>query len=34
MENTIQFNHNYDLGRTYAVDVNFNKEDLLLHTRI
>jgi hypothetical protein len=29
MENTIQFNHNYDRGRTYAVDVNFNKEDLL-----
>jgi hypothetical protein len=26
---TIQHNHNFELGRTYAVDVNFNKEDLL-----
>jgi hypothetical protein len=26
---TIQFNHNYELGRTYAVDVNFEKEDLM-----
>jgi len=28
-DTTIQYNHNYRQGRTYAVDVDFNKEDLL-----
>lgn len=28
-ETTIQYNHQFHLGRTYAVDVDFNKEDLL-----
>lgn len=29
METTVQYFHNYNLGRTYAVDIPFNKEDLL-----